>query len=85
MTREEAKEYLINISYQLGTMGMEYLSDKDGIKMREAIKILEQESCDCNADGVIFNYLGWRYICKNPVMKTIDSKGICSFYGFKRG
>ena len=43
MTKEEAKKYLIDISYQLGTMGIECLSEKDGIKMREAIKALEQE------------------------------------------
>lgn len=46
MTRKEAKEYLINISYQIGTIGIEYLSEKDGIKMREAIETLEQEPCD---------------------------------------
>ena len=42
MTNEEAKSFLINISYQLGNMGVEYLSEKDGEKMREAIKALEQ-------------------------------------------
>lgn len=45
MTREEAKEYLMNISYQLGTMSIEHLSEKDGDKMREAIKALKQEPC----------------------------------------
>jgi hypothetical protein len=44
MTREEAKEYLINISYKLGTMGIEYLTEKDGEKMRDAIHALERES-----------------------------------------
>jgi hypothetical protein len=43
MTREEAKEYLINISYKLGTMGIEYLTEKDGKKIREAIHALERE------------------------------------------
>lgn len=43
MTREEAKEYLINISYKLGNMSIEYLTEKDGEKMREAINTLEQE------------------------------------------
>jgi hypothetical protein len=44
MTEENAKEYLINISYKLGTMGIECLTEKDGEKMREAIHALEQES-----------------------------------------
>lgn len=43
MTREEAKKYLMDISYEVGTIGIEYLSVKDGEKMREAIKALEQE------------------------------------------
>ncbi len=44
MTREEAQEFLTKISYALGNMSVEYLSEKDGEKMREAIKALEQES-----------------------------------------
>jgi len=46
MTRKEAREFLTDISYKLGNMSVEYLSEKDGEKMREAIKALEQESCD---------------------------------------
>ena len=48
MTREEAKEFLTSISWKLGNMSIEYLSEKDGDKMREAIEVLEQEPCeDC--------------------------------------
>lgn len=43
MTREQAREFLIDISYKLGNMSVEYLSEKDGEKMRDAIKVLEQE------------------------------------------
>lgn len=43
MTREQAIEILTKISYALGTMAVEYLSEKDGEKMREAINVLEQE------------------------------------------
>lgn len=46
MTGEEAKEFLINISYKLGNMSVEYLTEKDGEKMREAIEVLEQELCE---------------------------------------
>lgn len=42
MSYEEANDYLIHISYQLGNMGMEYLSEKDGEKMREAINVLKE-------------------------------------------
>lgn len=37
MTREEAKSYLIAISNILDSMAIEYLKEKDGEKMREAI------------------------------------------------
>lgn len=46
MTNEEAKSFLIAISYDLGNMAVEYLSEKDGEKMREAIKALEQQPCE---------------------------------------
>lgn len=55
MTGEEAKEFLINISYKLGNMSVEYLTEKDGEKMREAIKALEQEpfiNKPCVSSGV---------------------------------
>lgn len=41
--KEEAKEYLYKISYDIGSTAMDYLSDKDGIKMRESIDILYSE------------------------------------------
>lgn len=40
MSIGEAREYLIWVSNQIGNMGMEYLSEKDAVKMREAIDIL---------------------------------------------
>lgn len=43
MTRWEAREYLIGLSYTIGTVGVEYLSDKDAAKMRDAIEILYRE------------------------------------------
>ncbi|MBR6289328.1 MAG: DUF551 domain-containing protein [Acholeplasmatales bacterium] len=43
MTKEEAKAFLNNISYDLGTVGIENLTVKDGEKMRDAIEILAQE------------------------------------------
>lgn len=41
MTPKEAKEYLIRLSYKLGNMSMEYLTEKDGERMREAINALD--------------------------------------------
>jgi len=52
MTREEAKDFLTDISYDLGTMRMEYLSVNDGEKVREAIETLEQEPTTKNDLGV---------------------------------
>lgn len=43
MNKEEAAKYLIDISYALGNTSVEYLTEKDGNKMREAIDILKQE------------------------------------------
>jgi len=54
MTDEEAKEFLTKISYALGNMSVEYLSEKDGEKMRDAIKVLEQQPCeDCISRGAV--------------------------------
>lgn len=41
MTREEAKEYLLSISWAMGSTEMDYWNDMDpGEKMREAISVL---------------------------------------------
>lgn len=44
MTIEEARKYLIGMSYKIGTMGMEFMSEKDGEEMRNAIQSLEKKS-----------------------------------------
>lgn len=41
ITREEAKNYLIHLSYLLGTTAVEDLAEKDGERMRAAIEVLE--------------------------------------------
>lgn len=48
MTRDEAAKYLIDISYKFGNISVEYLTEKDGEKMREAINVLtnEQQMCE---------------------------------------
>lgn len=38
---ENAIKYLKDISWEIGTTGVEYLSEKDGQKMREYINVLE--------------------------------------------
>lgn len=38
---ENAIQYLKDISWEIGTTGVEYLSEKDGQKMREYINVLE--------------------------------------------
>ena len=43
MTIKEAADYLRDISFLLGTTGVEYLTQKDGEKMREAISTLEAQ------------------------------------------
>ena len=43
MTREEAKTFLCSIAGDLGFTDIENYTCKDGEKMREAIKALEQE------------------------------------------
>lgn len=44
MTKEEAYRFLVNISYKFGNMDIEYLTEKDGDKMREAVDICTQEA-----------------------------------------
>jgi hypothetical protein len=46
MTREEAKETINRISWDLGTTGMEYLTCEDGEKLREAGAVLGHGSID---------------------------------------
>lgn len=38
---ENAVKYLKDISWKIGTTGVEHLSEKDGQKMRECVEILE--------------------------------------------
>lgn len=40
MNKNEAYNFLYNLSWEIGTMAMEYLSDKDGEKIREAVNVL---------------------------------------------
>lgn len=65
MTREEAREFLIDISSKLGNMSAEYLSEKDGEKMRESIKVLEQESNTWNLDDAREDFM-------SDVYNTLD-------------
>lgn len=46
MSKEEAKEYLIDLSYKLGTTAIEELTLKDGEKMRKAIEALETKGVE---------------------------------------
>lgn len=46
MTNEEAKDYLLNVSYMIGTTAVEYMTQKDGDKIREAIKVLGGSEVD---------------------------------------
>lgn len=39
---QEAIQFLKDISWKIGTTGVEYLSEKDGEKMRNYINILEK-------------------------------------------
>lgn len=56
MSREEAIEYIRDISWQIGTIGVEDLSDKDGQKMRECLDFLCSEID--NLENVIDEKLG---------------------------
>ena len=52
MTRDDAKEYLLNMIDSIGTTAMEYWTQADADKMRNAVEALEQmpsaqsESCE---------------------------------------
>lgn len=43
MTIEEAKKFIQDIANGMGSMAMEYWSEKTGDKLREALDVLEQE------------------------------------------
>lgn len=63
MTKEEARSFLTNISYKFGTMDVEYLSEKDGEKMREAVCICMQEAFE---QGKHDGYLRWVPVSERP-------------------
>ena len=71
MTKEEAKEFLIDIAYKLGNMAVEYLTEKDGEKMRDAVETLEQEprkghwinmANPCMSDNIVCSECGYNSI-----------------------
>ena len=68
MTKEEAKSFLINISYKFGNMAIEYLTEKDGEKMREAVDICIQEAFE---EGKHDGYLHAKADCWIPVSKRL--------------
>ena len=74
MTKEEAKSFLIDISYKFGNMGVEYLTEKDGEKMREAIEVLGQATAakDITTDMSIQLMLERKAIEKDLEQKPID-------------
>lgn len=41
---QKAIQHLKDISWKIGTTGVEYLSDKDGQKMRESIELIENKT-----------------------------------------
>lgn len=43
MSAEEAYEFICNVSYSLGTMGIEQHSTQDDDKLREAARVLYLE------------------------------------------
>lgn len=73
MTREEAKSFLIDISYKLGNMSVEYLTEKDGEKMREAIEALEQEPLEVEATELQKAYHKGFEDCRKAVLDIVDS------------
>ena len=46
MTREQAKDFINDISFGMGTMAMDHWSEKTGEKLREALEALERQEDD---------------------------------------
>ena len=44
MTKEEAKDFLFDMSNLIGTTAMEYWTEKDAEKMRQSVLTIENES-----------------------------------------
>ena len=75
MTREEAREYLINLSWKMGTMDVEYLTEKDGEKIRSAVQTLQQnetvtEFADrCRECGARYGKLLKQKLCGDAISR----------------
>ena len=52
MTREEAKDFLFDMFNLIGTTAMEYWTEKDAEKMRQAVLTIENESAQPNNDWI---------------------------------
>ena len=67
MTSEEAKDYLLNVSYMIGTTAVEYMTLKDGDKIREAIEALTVPSADSSIPiSWIEKYIDWLNGLESP-------------------
>lgn len=85
MEREGAKEFLIDMSYKLGNMSIEYLSEKAGEKMREAIKALEIGHCkNCkwwkDSDGAFRRGIGAESQCPMNRKEVYEGDGYCFMF-----
>ena len=85
MTRDEAKKFLTNLSWSVGTTAMEYWGDETGRKIREAVKAFEPEPKLCRAwtddDGKEhFELINeWRWIPVTERLPEEDGRYLCAY------
>lgn len=72
---KEAKEFLYDFSYKIGNMDMEYLSEKAGIKMREALDVLIQ-ALESQPKTGYWNILGDIWECSSCETMVMGYDGL---------
>ena len=67
MTKAEADKFLINISYKLGNIDAENLTEKDGEKMREAIDVCREQAFYAGQHDAYLHIKATSNLCFIPV------------------
>lgn len=74
MTKAEADKFLIDISYKLGNIDIEYLTEKDGEKMREAIDVCREQAFYQGQHDAYLHIKATSGLCFIPVSEGLPKK-----------
>lgn len=74
MTKAEADKFLIDISYKLGNIDAENLTEKDGEKMREAMAVCREQAFEAGKHDAYLHIKATSDLCFIPVSEGLPKK-----------